>query len=377
MNSIRQCDKNTSSGVKYQEKCFLVALVIPPVFFYLMDQSDEPFSLINGISMWPAEFIKVIALWLSVYLLYRGWNKMREGRKGIEKAFDLSKERETDKEHVQHFGMKSSRKLKGDEKYIQSIWAKYRAGGEAGERRKRFWPVALIWGGVCGLLYLTQEPNVPSSDGFAYAFDGILTNITFLGFTFLFAFVSDATMHCRRFIQQLIDKDTIWPFMIHTHEDYNPDPLIQDIKREWYEIRLIGMRTNDISRTVYYPIYVILLLLAAQSDYFDNFDMPASLMLIATVNIFLVLAFSISLRRKAMEARAVSLENLRRIEGKILMANGKSRALALNKLRFYEKRIEDVREGAFLPITEQPWLRALTLMTGGGSSLLLLQYLAG
>ncbi|MDQ6982265.1 MAG: hypothetical protein Q9M08_04565 [Mariprofundus sp.] len=43
----------------------------------------------------------------------------------------------------------------------------------------------------------------------------------------------------------------------------------------------------------------------------------------------------------------------------------------------YEKKVREFREGAFLPITEQSWLRALTLMTGGGSSILLLQYLAG
>lgn len=54
-----------------------------------------------------------------------------------------------------------------------------------------------------------------------------------------------------------------------------------------------------------------------------------------------------------------------------------ARKMKLAKLRLYEKRIEEYQEGAFLPITEQPWLRALTLMFGGGSSLLLLQYLSG
>jgi len=49
----------------------------------------------------------------------------------------------------------------------------------------------------------------------------------------------------------------------------------------------------------------------------------------------------------------------------------------MTKLRFYEKKIQEIKEGAFLPITEQPWLRALTIMTGGGSSLLLFQFLAG
>jgi len=212
-----------------------------------------------------------------------------------------------------------------------------------------------------------------------YWVDIALTFLTFWSFVLLFASVSETTMHCRRFIQQLIDKDTVWPFMNPDHHNYHPDSRIRMVIREWQEIRLIGMLTDSISRTVYYPIYVILLLLAAQSDYFDNFDMPASLMLIASLNIFLVLCFSISLRRKAIEARRVSLDKIIAINEDVFLNNdgNKKKKRVRKMLSFYEKKIQDIKEGAFLPITEQPWLRALTLMTGGGSSILLLQYLAG
>ncbi|MDQ6966085.1 MAG: hypothetical protein Q9M23_04075, partial [Mariprofundaceae bacterium] len=136
--------------------------------------------------------------------------------------------------------------------------------------------------------------------------------------------------------------------------------------------------SGSISKTVYYPIYIILLLLAAHSEYFDNFDMPISLMLIASLNIILVLIYAISLRRKAIQARNLSLKKLDDIHARILSSGrGKWQRVLLEKLFFYRGRIENCREGAFLPLTEQPWLRALTLMTGGGSSILLLQYLAG
>jgi len=350
------CDK------RYQERCFLSAIAIPPLFFLMVYFSDEPFSLLDGTSMWPAEFLKILAIWLSYFLLHHGQNKVAKGRKKISDELKLE-------------GRGS-----GGEDSIQEIWRKYQVDDEPEQRVWRVWPVAFAWGVLCWAIYGVQTPNIPFRGGWSLVVDISLTLTTFTLFVYLFSSVSEATMHCRRFIQQLIDKDTVWPFMSKV-DDQDVKNRIQKVQREWHEIRLVGMLTDSISRTVYYPIYVILLLLAAQSDYFDNFDMPASLMLIASVNIFLVLCFSISLRRKAIEARDESLDKIRKIEEEIFRddANyiGKQKKTVLRKLHFYEKKIEDIKEGAFLPITEQPWLRALTLMTGGGSSILLLQYLAG
>ncbi|MFQ5334528.1 MAG: hypothetical protein ACE5DN_00475 [Flavobacteriales bacterium] len=349
------------SDKEYQHTCFLLALSIPPAFFLMVFLSDEPFSLLNGTSMWPAEFLKVLALWLSYFLLRHGENMVAESREYIRSELKL------DKEAI------------AENNGIQNLWQQYQKADVSSVRGWRVWPVAAAWMILCVAIYYIQTPNIPFRGYWVFHIDWMLTTLTFAGFVILFASVSEATMHCRRFIQQLIDRDTLWPFMLKV-DDQDVKSRLQKVQREWHEIKLIGMLTDSVSRTVYYPIYVILLLLAAQSDYFDNFDMPASLMLIASLNVFLVLCFSISLRRKAIEARDVSLDKIREIEEEIFLDDGhyghKQKKRTLAKLRLYEKKIQDIREGAFLPIGEQPWLRALTLMTGGGSSLLLLQYLA-
>jgi len=379
------CDKG------YQEICFVWALVILPVFFLLVFISDEQLSLLDGVSMWPAEFLKMLALWLSYFLLHHSLNVMHEGRGCVEEELGLNKEGDGSKDDI-HMIWQSylndkvvegkSHPDKRKEKIYSLPVALMNADFYTGNRRKRrVWPVAIAWMVVCAAIYYVQTPNIPSRGYFMYYVDLTLTFLTFWGVVFVFATVSEATMHCRRFIQQLIDKDTVWPFMSEISGKDVGIRRLQEVRREWHEIKLIGMLTDSVSRTVYYPIYVILLLLAAQSDYFDNFDMPASLMLIASLNVFIVLCFSISLRRKAIEARDVSLEKIRDIEEEIFLDDDhydhKQKKRALGKLRLYEKKIQNIREGAFMPITEQPWLRALTLMTGGGSSLLLLQYLAG
>jgi len=362
MSSENTADQHVCYNMKYQEHCFVGALLVPPLFFVLVLFSDEPFSLLDGISMWPAEFLKIVALLLSYFLLHHGQNMVVAGRNHIWDELELGE------------------KCDGGKDDIHVIWGRYVDDDQPKKRGGRVWPVAIAWIVICGAIYYVQTPNIPFRGDYIYWVDLILSLFTFWIFVFLFASVSEATMHCRRFIQQLIDKDTVWPFMLKV-DDQDVKNRIQKVQREWHDIKLVGMLTDSISRTVYYPIYVILLLLAAQSDYFDNFDMPASLMLIASVNIFLVLCFSISLHRKAIEARDVSIEKIREIEEAIFLDDDhydhKQKKRTLGKLRLYEKKIQDMKEGAFLPITEQPWLRALTLMTGGGSSILLLQYLAG
>lgn len=350
------------AGMDYREGCFILAMVLLPVFAIFVYISDEPFSLFDAVSMWPSEMLKLIAMWLSVFLFYRARDLMQANQEEIEKQLNLSG------------------KEGGDQKDIEVIWQRYIDKGKDKETYRRIAPVAYAWLWVCGLLYYVQQPNIPFRDSIAWAVDGALTALTFFGFIFLFAFVTDATMLCRRFIQRLIDEHTEWPGMAI-------DKSIQDVQREWLETRLIGMRTDDVSRTIYYPVYVILLLLAAHTDYFDNFDMPLSLLLIGSVNIALVLVFSISLRKKALEARATSLSHLAKVEERLRLGMCKSgwnsakfgdkTGASLSVVDEYQERIVKYREGAFLPISEQPWLRALTLMTGGGSSILLLQYLAG
>lgn len=347
-------DSKTTVGFTYQEQCLVLALVMLPLFAFAVIKFDEPFSLLDGISIWPAEFLKMAALWLSYFLIRRTWVKMKESESEIEKKFGL---------------LRPEKESQDD---IGSIWSRYKEYGNLKHCLNRAAPVAASWLVICWLLYFIQEPNIPFRGSGSYLFDRILTNATFAGFVILFAVVSDATMHCRRLIRKLTEVDTTgWPLM--------PDSraLTHDIMREWYQIRLIGMRSDVISQTIYYPVYVILILLAAYNNYFDNFDIPLSLMVIGILNISLVLIFAIMLHRAATEAREQSLKKLGEAKASLLRLRGAERKVGLATLRLYKERIVEIREGAFRPITEQPWLRALTLMTGGGSSLLLLQYLSG
>jgi hypothetical protein len=360
------------NGMSYQEFCLhLAAIPLLYLLFYVAQailfptsSSGEPFSLTAGISMWPTEFLRAAAVWLSIFLLLRGWANMRNNGREIENTLEIP---------VAQYMFDN---LESND--IRKIWNDYCIHGRIPKRICRTWLPAITWMVICVLLLLVQSPNIPFRGQTAHTADVVIFLLTLTSFIVLFMFVFDATLHCRYTINQLIKYDTFWPsFMDDPLKPKEEISLINRIKREWFEIQLIAMRTEDISATVYYPIIVALLLLIAQSNYFDNWDMPFSLMLIASVNIAITLGCAMALRRAAIKAKEETSEKLRQIRCKALaISKSVERDITLEKLNFYEDQIRGESRGAFSPISQQPWLRAFTLFGGGGGGLLLIEYLA-
>ena len=55
------------------------------------DGSGEPFSWFDGVSIWPTELIRLLALFLALYFITRGWSKLEENRRAIMRRFDLKR----------------------------------------------------------------------------------------------------------------------------------------------------------------------------------------------------------------------------------------------------------------------------------------------
>jgi len=350
----------------YGKLIHLAALLMMGLLIAGAYADDEPFSFLAGVSIWPTEFLRLVAVWLAFYLLCHGWESMRYNGRQLEKNLGIGIHSD-DVDEMPH-----------DD--IRRIWSEHISKGGGWQRVKRVWLPTALWMLTCLLVFRVQSPNIPFRGHEAFEVDVGITILAYLAFFILFGFVLDSVSHFGNLIRKLIRVDTLWPLMADRQKGVSDmaHQLTCGTKREWREIQLIAVGSEVISRTVYYPIYIILLLLAAQSDYFDNWDMPYTLMLIATLNVGIVLWSAISLRRFALLARRVSLDKLRHVYAQALdIAEADMREHVLDKVAFYREEIENIKQGAFLPISEQPWLRALTLMTGGGSSILLLQYLAG
>jgi len=152
--------------------------------------------------------------------------------------------------------------------------------------------------------------------------------------------------------------------------DEQNNVIIKQCRREWCEIKLIAKRTGGISHLVYYPIIVALLLIVSRSTYFDNWTLPVGLALVMAAGIFLVIGCAFLLRKSANAAKSESLKKISEHK-EALVNNGLEISGALFKqVEFYEDKISTIKEGVFLPIPEQPWIQAATLLFGGGGSLI-------
>ena len=105
---------------------------------------------------------------------------------------------------------------------------------------------------------------------------------------------------------------------------------------------------------IWYPLLVLTLLVVARSSFFDNWTWPASLVLIFAITAAWALGSAILLRRAAEQLRETALNDLRRF--RLLGREVEAKRQTFDELI---AEIRDLKTGAFAPLTDQPFIRAV------------------
>jgi len=111
-------------------------------------------------------------------------------------------------------------------------------------------------------------------------------------------------------------------------------------------VSVIAERTSVVDRLIYYPMLCIMLLLFAKITYFDNQEFPLSKGITFAASISLLFFSGFMLRSEA--------NRLKRSVIQVIEKNSKNNET--------EKRIKDICEGAFQPMYEQPVMQALLII---------------
>jgi len=98
----------------------------------------------------------------------------------------------------------------------------------------------------------------------------------------------------------------------------------------------------------------------ARSPFFDHWTWPLSLILIFALNAMWAVGRAIFLRRSAEQLRETSIRKLQ-------LSRVKQYAIPEKRQMFDEvlAEIRAVKKGAFAPLTEQPFIRAILYPSGG------------
>jgi hypothetical protein len=382
----------------------------------------EPLAFAQGISIWPTEMLRVIVIalcahfvWKSVMALdrsneeikiqhglagsqrqeeevpppnWRGslrrialaglgelkatWERLKEGHLGwqTESLVEPEKSRDVPSNSGPSQAtaeLENVQRIKADK-----LWEEYLDRGRWSARVRRFGPLVLFYligGGA--LFLLLGFPTVPARGSFSFKIDRVLLMITTVSTTILLFYVVDAIRLNRDLIALFNQGITQWPerarLISPRHRLLNEEEL-----SEYLDIRLIAARTEVVCPLVNYPFVILVLMIVARNSYFDNWDWPWSLIIILALNLAWAIYCSVQLYRAARKARRTALDRLseHRLHALYqagIVQSGEQRAQLQTRVKMIEETVGEIRHlsrGAFAPLSDQPFFRAILFTSG-------------
>jgi hypothetical protein len=392
---------------------------------------NEPFSLIDGVSVWPSELLRMVAGLSAVYFLINGHRSLSEARKRIASEFeldeDLGKRTEqstavqseffvadpqsvTAQHPIQERAIPESNcghllPLTGDTmsgRSAHSIWQDYMAGCRALPHWRRSpatlpkhphnwrerWTKRSILGRIAtesilffllamALMITLGFPNRPVRGDTAQYIDIIVIAMVLTPFLGLLFYMVDATRQTLDLAGDLAGPVT-WPrrtldrFGLSNWTTGSGRACDAGADIDWLDVRLIASITRPIGNLVWYPVLVLILIALGRHPLLDAWVLSPALMIVMLISLIYAVGCAWVLRNAAERVRASAV---RRLSLARLKAQGeKGREVCIAQLDTMLKAVNEEREGAFRPFGQQPVVQALLTLASSISGLALVQY---
>ena len=333
--------------------------------------AQEPLAFFSGISIWPSEMLRLIALMLAIHFMVKAGIDLRANERELGERFSLHPLPKTPFcWHHLGLGLEQWRTTRSDESATepefsaQEAWHAYLC-------RNKFWP-RFIRIGVLFTLYLLfsfiifrlfPPPPPPARGDLAFQFDRVVILLAALGMMILSFYVVDAIQLNSNFIRMFARVVTKWGDTV-VEKSWRSPPLSEEELSAYNEIFFVADRTQVVARLIWYPFIVLTLMIVARASFFDNWSWSPGLLAIYGINACWALGSAILLRRAAEQLRDATLSNLQ-------LSRVRGRAIEAKRATFDEliAEIRGLKKGAFAPLTDQPFVRAV-LFPGAGLGLL-------
>jgi hypothetical protein len=329
---------------------------------------EEPLAFFSGISIWPAEMLRLIAFMLAIFFMFKASFDLRANAKRIEAEFSFAPLRLTPFRWrdlgigFEHWQMKEPPRTSRFP--AEEAWQAYLC-------RNKFWPrfirIGILFVLYCifafTILHLFPQPPPPARGEMAFRIDKIVFYLAGVGLLLLSFYVVDAIQVNSNFIRMFAREVTKWSRGVIDRSHRSP-PLTEKELSAYHEIFFVAQRTQTVAPLIWYPLIVLTLMIVARLSFFDNWTWPPNLVLIYVITAAWVLGSAILLRRAAEQLRETALNDLRRF--RLLGQESEAKRETFDELI---TEIRDLKMGAFAPLTEQPFIRA-ALFPGAALGLL-------
>ena len=319
----------------------------------------EPFNLASGTSAWPAEIVRLAVFFLAACFCLGLSHKLREAFLSLTRRF--------------HFSLPATKSDDTtDRDCAQSIWYQYRANSRFRLRFQRvilFVPLYILL--LFAISYAVGESITSPVRGTVIAHvNAVLLGLSLLGFLLLAFFTVDAARLCREFIGKLSAGPTRYPVTTRRHFSRLKGGIDVEYLDEWIDLQLIAELTEQVGRLVYFPSFLLLLLILARNSWWDCWSWPISLIAVFACNFMLALASVVILQTAAREAKrkgeASLAAKIKKLQAQAAPSVAQNNAVQAERLL---DEIQHLNRGAFVPFWDNPVVGALFLSSGGTTAL--------
>jgi len=320
----------------------------------------EPLYWLEGVSIWPTELLRGLATVLALLLMFKAWRDLQqnipvlEARYGLSGPVDGAQSKGGGHYLENAFWVFSPRSTQADES-VGALWQHYREAGSGQYRLPRVLLLVVLYVATFVSLWKvmgTEDLTGPCRGTFSCRVDLILALASYISLVALNLFVFEAVLLCRRWIGLLGQTRDGWSQVLAARLPLSSDRHGAQAQ-ELMKIELIAQRTEVVNRMVRYPFLVLLLMIVARNEYFDDWHFPLMIIMGWAVNVLLALGAALLLYRAAEEVRNGCVGRLNRqvLQG---LSLGEAGEADVNLTRQVIQSIEGVSQGAFVPLYQQP-----------------------
>jgi hypothetical protein len=360
-----------------------IALAVAAPLGDWLTQGGQPMLLLEGISLWPTIFLRWATLLLCIWLLLYSLDQLDANMRQIEHDLHLDEPRDAFKavwptlladgplwtRWLRFFGFQLP-DTAGNE--VWSFWCKYFYRGRP---VARFWRVAagvavvlLLWG---FLVLIFGNPHAPARGEASASFYHSITFVLFVCTLALIFFVADATWLCWQLTRDIRTPTVLWP--ARTLQEFSRRyHLSEGALADCIDLMFVARRSKCITTLLYGPFLVIALIVVSHSQLLAQYGRSIPALVTVGVALLIVIGCAVALR---VSAEATRDEARRRLNERLVRAKGADNGALASQLELVMLRIEELREGAFSPFSQQPVVRAMLLPLGGLGGTALLNYL--
>jgi hypothetical protein len=316
---------------------------------------EEPFSWSDGVSIWPTEALRLIAISLCLFFLIKACADSGRNIDELTQSFfpDVACQPKDDGWRNALKGLWNDLNWmfhgskQGHPGEASALWMRYCRAHSCIPRMGRIAVELVVYVGLIVPLWLFMNDGefrlfVPCRGEFTCKVDLVATIGSVWMLLILNVAVLDAVILCTRWVQEMPAGTRL---------------------TEMQQIRLIVERTKIVNRRILYPFLALFLLIAARSHYFDNWDFPPVLILVLTVNSLVALASASMLYLAAVQAKRRILAPLQQRLDQLAQSArdagpAKGEDSSDEGLRQVISDIDGVQQGAFVPFYQQPLVQA-------------------